>query len=85
MVQVSVAEVNVIPLALTNETIQFIHREFAGLSHKTRFYLLDWGSAMSSSTPRHLYDSKRRQWVYEPESQIRDLEAAMAKVAAVPK
>ncbi|MDA4122660.1 MAG: hypothetical protein OK456_05700 [Thaumarchaeota archaeon] len=75
----------IVPLALTNETIQFIHREFTGLSHKTRFYILDWGSGMSSSTPRHLFDPKRQQWVYEPESQVRDLEAAMAKVATVPK
>ncbi len=75
----------IIPLELSNETIQFINREFAGVSERTRFYILDWGSAISSSTPRHLYQEKKEEWIYDVDQQVKDLEAAMAKVSVVPR
>ena len=74
-----------IPIELSNEVLNFIDEILRGVSAKSRFYIADWGSALSLSTAGDLYDERRRRWTFDVKSQIEALEQEMAKVSLVPR
>ncbi len=73
-----------VPLQLSNEVIKYIHETFKHLIPRTKFFIGDWGSNVAF-IPRTLYDERKGEWVFDVETQVESLKAAIAKISASPR